>query len=93
MFRSFNFIRIDLVGIIKREIIFDGGFRNEFFNIIANYIKKNFALLEITTSTHNSHVRKNNPKRIYKNKLKCYVYGEPNHFSTNCPKNFHNILE
>ena len=34
----------------------------------------------------NRHVRKYNPKRIYKNKLKCYACGEPDHLSTNCPK-------
>ena len=38
------------------------------------------------------HVRKYNPKRIYRNKLKCYAYGEPDHLSTNCPrkKNLYN---
>ena len=40
----------------------------------------------------NIHVRKYNPKRIYKNKLKCYACGEPYHLSTNCPrkKNLYN---
>ena len=40
----------------------------------------------------NRHVRKYNPKRIYKNKLKCYACGEPDHLSTNCPrkKNLYN---
>ena len=38
------------------------------------------------------HVRKYNPKRIYRNKLKCYACGEPDHLSTNCPrkKNLYN---
>ena len=40
----------------------------------------------------NRHVRKYNPKRIYKNKLKCYVCEESDHLSTNCPrkKNLYN---
>ena len=40
----------------------------------------------------NRHVRKYNPNRIYKNKLKCYACGEPDHLSTNCPvkKNLYN---
>ena len=40
----------------------------------------------------NRHVGKYNPKRIYKNKLKCYAYGEPDHLSSNCPrkKNLYN---
>ena len=38
------------------------------------------------------HVRKYNPRRIYRNKLKCYACGEPDHLSTNCPrkKNLYN---
>ena len=42
----------------------------------------------------NRHVRKYNPKRIYKNKLKCYACGEPDHLSTNCPrkKNLYNTI-
>ena len=38
------------------------------------------------------HVRKYNPKGIYRNKLKCYACGEPDHLSTNCPrkKNLYN---
>ena len=40
----------------------------------------------------NKHVRKYNLKRIYKNKLKYYACGEPDHLSTNCPrkKNLYN---
>ena len=41
---------INPVDIIKKEIIFDGGFRNEIFNIIIDYIKKNLAFLEIITT-------------------------------------------
>ena len=41
---------IDPIGKIKKEIIFDGGFRNEIFNIITNYIRKNLAFLEIITT-------------------------------------------
>ena len=42
----------------------------------------------------NRHVRKYNPKRIYKNKLKCYACGELDHLSTNCPrkKNLYNTI-
>ena len=38
------------------------------------------------------YVRKYNPKRIYRNKLKCYACGEPDHLSSNCPrkKNLYN---
>ena len=37
-------------------------------------------------------MRKYNPKKIYKNKLKCYACGEPDHLSTNClrKKNLYN---
>ena len=40
----------------------------------------------------NKHVRKYNLKRIYKNKLKCYACGVPDHLSTNYPrkKNLYN---
>ena len=40
----------------------------------------------------NRHVIKYNPKRVYKNKLKCYACGESDHLSTNCPrkKNLYN---
>ena len=42
----------------------------------------------------NIYVRKYNPKRIYKNKLKCYACGELDHLSTNCPreKNLYNTI-
>ena len=36
---------------IRNKIIFDRGFRNEIFNIITNYIRKNLAVLEIITTT------------------------------------------
>ena len=42
---------INPVEIIRKEIIFDGGLRNEIFNVITNYIKKNLAVLEIITTT------------------------------------------
>ena len=42
---------INPVDIIRKEIILDGGFRNEIFNIITNYIRKNLAVLEIITTT------------------------------------------
>ena len=51
MFRSFNSSEyINPVEIIRKEIIFDGGFRNEIFNIITNYIRKNLVVLEIITT-------------------------------------------
>ena len=34
----------------------------------------------------NRHVRKYNPKRIYKNKLKFYACGKQDHLSDQCPK-------
>ena len=40
------------MGTIKREIIFDGAFRNEILNTITSYLKRNFVLLEIITSTY-----------------------------------------
>ena len=42
---------INPVEIIGKEIIFDREFRNEIFNIITNYIKKNLAVLEIIITT------------------------------------------
>ena len=40
------------------------------------------------------HVRKYNPRRIYKNKLRCYTCGELDHLSNNCPrkKNLYNTI-
>ena len=35
---------------MKKEIIFDGSFRNEIFNITTNYIRKNLVVLEIITT-------------------------------------------
>ena len=52
MFRSSSFNRIyKSIEIIRKEIIFDGGFRNEICNIIKKYIKKNLVVLEIITTT------------------------------------------
>ena len=34
----------------------------------------------------NKHVRKYNPRRIYKNKLRCYACGELDHLCNNCPR-------
>ena len=42
---------IDLVRRISREILFDGAFRKEIFDIIRNYIKTNCAVLQIRAST------------------------------------------
>ena len=64
-----------------------------------NHIKKNNKRYFLKRSTRRKpyldpsrHVRKYNPKRIYRNKLKCYACGEPDHLSTNCPrkKNLYN---